>query len=129
VLRISNGVRTALLVGDIEQPQEARLVEQVVSPESSLLHADVLLMPHHGSKTSSSAAFLDAVHPSLAVVQAGYRNRFGHPAQLVLERYRTRGIPVIDSPHCGAALWRSEHSSDVSCQRVLEPRYWQHRFP
>jgi competence protein ComEC len=129
VLRISNGVRTALLVGDIEQPQEARLVEQFVSTESSLLRADVLLVPHHGSKTSSSGAFLDAVQPSLALAQAGYRNRFGHPAQLVLERYRARGVPVIDSPHCGAALWRSDDSSNVTCQRVLEPRYWHHRFP
>jgi competence protein ComEC len=129
VLRITNGVRTALLVGDIEQPQEARLVEQFVSPGSSLLHADVLLVPHHGSKTSSSEAFLQAVQPSLALVQAGYRNRFGHPAQLVLERYRALGVPVIDSPHCGAVQWRSEDSSDVICQRVVAARYWHHRFP
>jgi competence protein ComEC len=79
VLRISNGVRSALLVGDIEQPQEARLMEQLVSTENSLLRADVLLVPHHGSKTSSSGAFLDAVRPSVALAQAGYRNRFGHP--------------------------------------------------
>jgi competence protein ComEC len=129
VLRISNGVRTALLVGDIEQPQEARLVQQFASPDSSPLHADVLLVPHHGSKTSSSEAFLDAVGPSLALVQSGYRNRFGHPAQLVLERYRVRRVAVIDSPHCGAALWRSTDSSDVTCQRMVQSRYWQHRFP
>jgi competence protein ComEC len=117
------------LVGDIEQPQEARLIETFASTQSSLLHADVLLVPHHGSKTSSSQAFLQAVQPSLALVQAGYRNRFGHPAQLVLERYRARGVPVIDSPHCGAAQWRSEDSSDVTCQRLVARRYWHHRFP
>ena len=124
VLRVSNGVRTALLAGDIEQAQEARLIENV-----PLLRADVLLVPHHGSKTSSSEAFLDAVTPSLALVQAGYRNRFGHPAQAVLERYRFRGIPVADSPHCGAAYWRSTHAAQVTCQRELAPRYWHHRFP
>jgi len=121
VLRISNGRRTALLAGDIEQAQEARLAADVARDEpvqsgaadpqgasgsGSLLRADILLVPHHGSKTSSSEGFLEAVQPSVALVQAGYRNRFGHPAAPVLERYRRRGIAVIDSPHCGAALWR-----------------------
>jgi competence protein ComEC len=127
VLRISNGVRTALLVGDIEQPQEARLVQS--SGRAAGLRADVLLVPHHGSKTSSSEAFLDAVQPSLALVQSGYRNRFGHPAQLVLERYRRRGVPVVDSPHCGAARWNSAQALQVTCQRESAPRYWHHRLP
>jgi competence protein ComEC len=145
VLRISNGDRTALLAGDIEKAQEARLVQafsamavsQGLVPAVSAgaagtispLRADVLLMPHHGSKTSSSEAFLDAVQPSLALVQVGYRNRFGHPAQLVLERYRARGVPVLDSPHCGAAQWRSAQALQVTCQRELARRYWHHRFP
>jgi competence protein ComEC len=124
VLRISNGTQTAMLVGDIEQAQEARLVAQGV-----LAKADVLLVPHHGSKTSSSQPFLDAVHPSFAIVQAGYRNRFGHPAAPVMERYRQLGVPVIDSPHCGAAHWRSDAPKQVTCQREAAPRYWHHRFP
>jgi competence protein ComEC len=122
VLRISNGARTALLVGDIEQPQEARLVAR-----GALAPTDLLLVPHHGSKTSSSEAFLDSLQPAVAVVQAGYRNRFGHPAQLVLERYRKREVLVIDSPRCGAARWNSADAR-VTCQRELEPRYWHHRF-
>jgi competence protein ComEC len=125
VLRVSNGAQTALLAGDIELAQESRLV----AGESALLAANLLLVPHHGSKTSSSAAFLDAVHPSFAVVQAGYRNRFGHPAAPVLERYRQRGIAVVDSPRCGAALWRSAQPLAVACQRDTAPRYWHHRFP
>jgi len=124
VLRIANGASTALLAGDIEKAQEARLVAQ-----DAALKSDVLLVPHHGSKTSSSEGFLDAVKPSLALVQAGYRNRFGHPAPPVLERYRERGVAVIDSPHCGAVRWRSGEPSQVSCQRQLAPRYWHHRFP
>ncbi len=124
VLRISNGARTALLVGDIEQAQEARLVAA-----GAELRADVLLVPHHGSKTSSTAAFLDAVQPAFAIAQAGYRNRFGHPAPPVLERYRERGIEVIDSPHCGAALWASARPGQVACQRQLQSRYWHHRVP
>jgi len=124
VLRISNGRRTALLAGDVEAPQESRLVSG-----GAALAADVLLAPHHGSKTSSSAEFLDAVHPGFAMVQAGYRNRFGHPAPVVLERYRERGVAVIDSPHCGAAGWQSWQAAELTCQRELQPKYWQHRLP
>lgn len=132
VLRISNGQRTALLAGDIEQAQEVRLVGALAAPTAggkSGLHADVLLVPHHGSKTSSSADFLDAVAPGLALVQSGYRNRFGHPAQLVRERYQQRNIMVLDSPHCGAMTWRSAAPDGVSCLRQTEPRYWQHQVP
>jgi len=124
VLRISNGTHTVLLTGDIEQAQEAQLLAR-----GAPLQATVLLMPHHGSKTSSSPAFLDAVAPSLALVQAGYRNRFGHPAPSVLARYAERGVRVIDTPHCGAAHWQSTQSQQVTCQREVARRYWQHRIP
>ena len=109
-------------MADIEQAQEARLVAG-----SAALQADVLLVPHHGSKTSSSPAFLDAVQPRVALVQAGYRNRFGHPAAPVLARYQERGIEVVDSSHCGAARWSSALPQDVHCERLAEPHYWQHR--
>ena len=122
-LRISNGVRSALLTGDIEQAQEDRLVVGKILP------VDVLLVPHHGSKSSSSAAFLDAVQPRIALVQAGYRNRFGHPDESVLVRYRERAIRVVDSPHCGAAIWRSERAQEVQCWREQASHYWQHRLP
>ena len=129
-LRISTGsgsgsdIRTALLAGDIEQPQEARLVASGVK-----LDATLLLVPHHGSKTSSSAAFLDAVRPQIALVQAGYRNRFGHPAALVLARYAERQIELVDSPHCGAATWVSSQPKAVQCHRREALRYWHHRLP
>ncbi|MES2385201.1 MAG: DNA internalization-related competence protein ComEC/Rec2 [Pseudomonadota bacterium] len=122
VLRIFNGKTTALLAGDIELAQEQRLVASGLD-----LRADLLLVPHHGSKTSSSAAFLDAVRPTLALAQAGYRNRFGHPALPVLERYRERGIRVVSSPACGAASWSSELPDSVRCQRQTGLRYWHHR--
>jgi competence protein ComEC len=122
VLRISNGNNAALLAGDIELAQEQRLVAAGLD-----LRADLLLVPHHGSKTSSSPAFLDAVQPSLALAQAGYRNRFGHPAPPVLERYRERGIRVWTSPACGAARWSSAQPGSVACQRQTGLRYWHHR--
>ena len=89
----------------------------------------MLLVPHHGSKTSSSALFLDAVQPQWALVQAGYRSRFGHPAPPVLARYEERGIRVLDSAHCGAATWASARPDEVTCQREAALRYWHHRVP
>ncbi len=131
VLRISNGAQTALLVGDIEQPQEARLVASMGNLENAL-KSDVLLVPHHGSKTSSTAEFLDAVAPRVAIVQAGYRNRFGHPASTVLERLEQRHIQVVDSPHCGAYVWNSGQAAQPhfgACTRQQALRYWHHRVP
>ena len=123
VLRISNGTQTALLAGDIEAPQELGLAASA----PARLKADILLAPHHGSKTSSSAVFLDAVQPQLALVQAGYRNHFGHPAAPVAARYDARGIRLIRSPQCGAATWQSLQPAAITCQRQEALRYWHHR--
>ncbi|BEP92623.1 DNA internalization-related competence protein ComEC/Rec2 [Acidovorax sp. A79] len=113
----------ALLAGDIEAAQEQALLAR-----GAAVQADVLLVPHHGSKTSSSPAFLEAVAPRTALVQAGYRNRFGHPAAEVLQRYRERGIRVVESSRCGAAAWSSAKSARVACERDVGARYWQHRM-
>ncbi len=122
VLRIRNGQASVLLTGDIEAAQELALVQAGLSP------IDVLLVPHHGSKTSSSLPFLQALQPRLALVQAGYRNRYGHPASPVTERYRAQGITLVESTRCGAATWRSEWPAQVQCERVLAKRYWHHRL-
>ena len=125
VLRISNGQTAALLTGDIEQAQEALLVQT----QASSLAADLLLVPHHGSRTSSSAPFLDAVRPRYALVQAGYRNRYGHPAPSVLARYREQGIQLVESTRCGAATWQSAAPEKVRCERLASLRYWHHALP
>ena len=130
VLRISNGAQTALLVGDIEAAQEARLVANLApatfGATGTPLKADLLLMPHHGSKTSSSPAFLDAVAPRIALAQAGYRNRFNHPVPLVVARYDARGVRLVRSTTCGAATWRSTFPENMACQRENGLRYWHH---
>ena len=127
VLRIQSVNQVVLLAGDIEKAQEERLVAQ-----GRALKANLLLVPHHGSNTSSSAAFLDAVAPDVALVQSGYRNRFGHPTAQVLERYRERNILVLNSPNCGALTWRSwqpQRPAEQACSRTSEVRYWHHHVP
>lgn len=125
VLRVQSaqGV-VALLVGDIEAAQERSLLR-----DRQALHADWLLVPHHGSATSSTAEFLQAVQPQVAVVQAGYRNRFGHPKPEVLARYAAQGVSLVQSSQCGASTWRSESPAMVHCQRETDARYWHHRLP
>ena len=122
VIRVAGAGRSLLLTGDIEREQEALLVAE----HGSGLRSDVLIAPHHGSKTSSSALFLDAVRPTVAVVQAGYRNRFGHPAAEVLERYRERGVRIVATASCGAWRWPAAASAaeGASCQRDIGRRYW-----
>jgi competence protein ComEC len=122
VLRISTARASALLAGDIEVSQEQSLVQSGLAP------VDVLLAPHHGSQTSSSLPFLQALQPRLALVQAGYRNRFGHPAAEVVARYRSQGIALVESARCGAATWRSDEPGQVQCERMERQRYWHHRI-
>lgn len=97
VLRIEAGGKVALLTGDIGKQIEFRLIKE----QSTRIRADVLLVPHHGSETSSSAEFLSTVKPSLALIASGANNRFGHPRQTVLERYAEREIAVASSPQHG----------------------------
>ena len=123
VLRVQDAAgRSALLTGDIEAPQEAALVQRL----GGALHSDVLLVPHHGSRTSSTAAFLDAVSPEVAVVQAAYRSRYGHPAADVMQRYADRGITVVRSDRCGA--WTLQADGSAVCQRQTARRYWHHQL-
>ncbi len=122
VLRVTTSV-SALLVGDIEAAQEQELLQS-----GQALQADWLLVPHHGSATSSTTHFLEAVQPRIAVVQAGYRNRFGHPRPEVMQRYDALGVLVVQTPRCGASTWRSDAPNLVQCERNQRQRYWHHVF-
>ena len=138
VLRISTASHSALLVADIERAQELALLARAKADGGTgELQSTLLLAPHHGSKTSSSAEFLAAVHPQVVVVQAGYRNRYGHPAAQVMDRYLALGqsygieapFEIVDSPHCGAFLWRSDVPNAGTCTRTEGRRYWHHLVP
>ena len=122
VLRIEAGGKRLLLTSDIEARDEAALLKR--NPEA--LAADVLLVPHHGSRTSSTPEFIAAVAPQDAVIPVGYRNRFGHPKAEVLERYEAGGIRVWRTDRDGAVRLRvAPDGVDVSAWRDERRRYWQ----
>jgi competence protein ComEC len=124
VLRVEDAQgRSLLLTGDIEREQERLLAEMNTG---ATLQSDGLLVPHHGSRTSSSEGFLQAVQPSWALAQAGYRNRYGHPAPAVVQRYADRGIDFWSSPWCGALRWQGDA---LHCWRALQPRHWHDHPP
>lgn len=96
VLRMGYGSVSILLAGDIEQPTETALVRG-----GTTLRAEVLKVPHHGSRTSSSAVFIDAVRPECAVISVGERSRFGHPHIEVVERYLARSAKLYQTGRDG----------------------------
>jgi competence protein ComEC len=122
VLRVQARSTAVLFTGDLEAAQEKALLAS-----GAEVRSDVLLVPHHGSKTSSSEPWIEAVAPRFALIQAGYRNRYGHPAESILARYAAARVVVVDTPHCGAIRWDSARPDRVGCERVDQVRYWTHR--
>ena len=98
VLRIAYGERAFLLVGDTEHEEEAGLL----AGDRAHLRADVLKVGHHGSRTSSTPAFLAAVQPQEAIISAGCRNRYGHPHPQTIATLAAAGIRVWRTDHDGA---------------------------
>ena len=101
VLLVSAGERRLLLTGDIEVSAEGMLVEQ-----GSLVTVDVVSVPHHGSRTSSTPAFVEGVAASHAIVSAGYANRWGMPDERVAGRWRAAGATLLNTAVSGAITVR-----------------------
>jgi len=121
VLRISTAEHSMLITGDIESPVEYRLVQQA----AKWLQSDILVVPHHGSRTSSSSTFLEAVHPRLAVNSSAYTNHFGHPASDIKRRYQQHGIPFIDTQTHGMIHIRLSQNSHIDCHLESRKRIWR----
>ncbi|MDY0022748.1 ComEC/Rec2 family competence protein, partial [Arenimonas caeni] len=124
VLRIEAGGASALLPGDIGRHVEARLAKL----PAAQLRSELLVVPHHGSDTSSSLDFLAAVRPRLALLPVGHDNRFGLPRPIVLARYERYGAPVLDSAGSGAIRLRLGAGGVQVLERLRpdRPRYWRH---
>ncbi len=111
VIRVSYGARAILFVGAAEHEEESGLL--ATAPRS--LRADVLKVGHHGSRTSSTPAFVAAVAPSVAVVSSGRRNRFGHPSLVTLETLLRAGCRIWRTDHDGAVTVTTDGATlDVS---------------
>jgi len=102
-LRITYGVHSFLLTGDLESPMERLLLA-----DGRPLHADVLKVGHHGSKTSTIPDFLAAVSPSVAIISAGFANSFGHPNPAVLARLGERHSAILRTDQDGLSTVRSD---------------------
>jgi competence protein ComEC len=123
VLRVDNGRRSILLAGDIEAAQEAALVAR--APD--ILQADALLAPHHGSGTSSTPAFLQAVRPAYGIFQVGWRNRYHHPKKEVFARYGELGITRLRTDELGALTLDFGDGVGQQAWRLAHARYWYGR--
>ncbi len=129
VLRVSNTNHSLLLTGDIQKKTERLLLTYASEEESgkSNMQSEVISVPHHGSKTSSTQAFIEAVSPELALIPAGYRNRFGHPKDKVLARYKRMGVDVMGTVDSGAITVKfpaDEESYEVGAYREKKRRFW-----
>lgn len=122
VLMIQTGDRRALLTGDIERPVENELVRS-----GAVRDVDAVIVPHHGSRTSSSLPFVHALRPSVAIVSASYGNRWGFPKDDVVERWHAAGAQVLVTSTSGAIGMRlCEEGGVVSLvqHRTQQRRIW-----
>jgi competence protein ComEC len=126
VLSVRTRAGAILLTGDIERRAELSLV----NGEPQRLAADVLVAPHHGSKTSSSPSFVAQVGPRYVLFPSGYRNRWGFPHPPVVERYRSAGAALYSSAEHGALTVRLPVAGSIdppAAYRRDARRYWHDR--
>ena len=123
VLQIEANGKTVLLTGDISKDSEYALIEQY----GNQLQSDIVVVPHHGSKTSSSIDFLNMVKPQIAIVSSGFQNRFNHPNQKIVDRYLNFGVNVVNTADLGwielqstSSGWQWKHR-----ERTDNKKYWQ----
>ncbi|ARU31718.1 DNA internalization-related competence protein ComEC/Rec2 [Sulfuriferula sp. AH1] len=123
VLKLSSAGGSVLLPADIEAKDEI----QLLATEPAALRANLLIAPHHGSRTSSIPEFIAAVQPAMTVFTVGYNNRFGHPRSDVVARYRDAGSQLFRSDADGLVNVRFTPDAvpEVSRWRRLQQHYWQ----
>lgn len=123
VLKVSVGDKQLLLTGDIERAAEKSLVKILAAD----LAADILVAPHHGSKTSSTAEFIAAVSPRYVLFSTGYLNRYHHPNVTVLRRYINMGVEYYDTANSGAITFILAADKPLQAPtqyRLTHRRYW-----
>jgi len=121
VISVRSAGMSILLSGDISRTVERRLVDQGLQPH------DVITVPHHGSSTSSSVAFIQAARPSWALVSAAMNNRFDFPRADVMKRYAQAHVPVLNTAGCGGIrlTGRADGSIMAESARVVRKAVWR----
>ena len=125
VLKISNQHHSIMLTGDIEKKAELHLIDIW----GDQLQSDILISPHHGSKTSSSEQFLTTVKPKWVVISSGYKNRFNHPAKVVMSRYQDHKIKTLNTNCTGQIDIQIGDNISFTPYRVSHKRYYQRTCP
>ena len=123
VLRISASGHDFLITGDITRAVESYLINKMPGK----LSADVVLIPHHGSETSSSQEFIDLIEAKYTLVSTGYRNRYGFPKPSVISRWQKKGAHVLDTANSGAIQFYIDSVGQLSEPeeyRESHRRYW-----
>ncbi len=126
VLRVSVGSQVVLLTGDIERDAEAQITTQLAAQGRSR-PVDVLIVPHHGSRTSSTARFVAMTRPRWALVSSGHRNRWGFPKPEVIERWQQAGATVLVGSSTGAIEFELHPQRPLAAPRLARPeqrRLW-----
>ena len=126
VVRVATGAFSVLLAADVEARAEAEMLAR----DGAALRSDVLVIPHHGSKTSSTPAFIEAVAPGIGVLSVGYRNRFHHPNPGVVSRYLLRGVTLHRTDREGALhiTLPAQSSGSIGVDnQTRRIRYWSER--
>ncbi len=122
VIKIFSQYGSMLLTGDIEEPVEYRLINH----SSNKIKSDVLLVPHHGSRTSSSKNFIQKVSPKMVVNSSGYANQFNHPHPLIKQQYLKKGIEFYDTQNQGMIeLLFNEKGINIKKYSEIKHRFWQ----
>lgn len=122
VLKVTTGKHAILLTGDIEREQELKLAYE------KDIKANILIAPHHGSKTSSSWTFVNAVKPDYVLFSVGYKNQFKHPRSEIIQRYQMIGAQTLETQHSGTISFQitPEMISPPQRYREINRRYWHH---
>ena len=126
VMEVSAGNHRLLLTGDIEAP-----VETLLAHRRRLRAAEVVFVPHHGSRTSSTEALVRATSPRLAIVSAGFKNRWGQPAVDVTRRWQRSGARVLNTADTGAISQRLCAAGGPQSPRIARRTYrriWREAF-
>ena len=124
VLQVTSNAGRVLFTGDIEKDVEQQLVENY----GKQLASDILLVPHHGSKTSSSVVFMQAVNQKISLISVGYKNRYRLPDSRVVARYEAVGRELLQTSNSGAITIRLTAGSDFVIEKYRETagKYWHH---